>query len=188
MGIKMNISNFGNLNNVINSQLLKRNTVKDNKKLCAGASQQINNNFNLKLGGEVSRALKGGSNVTVYKADEYTSENPLLRVVTTQSNGQQFEQTIDPRKVDILNATEDEMLALNAYLVDRGSLDDSVYRTSILDANDEQSNFNHSDTRLDFISAVSEIMKMQYDTHNVAGYARYNKILNTYKSFMEISG
>ena len=62
--------------------------------------------FNLKIGGLVSRALPDGSNVTVYKADSYTKDSPLLRVVTTSADGKESEQMIDPYKVDVTNATE----------------------------------------------------------------------------------
>ena len=90
----------------------------------SGAVSSDAGTFNLKLGGLASHALSDGSNVTVYKAESYTKESPFLRVVTTLADGTQSEQIIDPQKIDVSNATETEMMALNAYLIDEGKLED----------------------------------------------------------------
>jgi hypothetical protein len=146
------------------------------------ASHMDSGHFNLKMGGEVSRALPGGANVTVYKADGYAADNPLMRILTTDANGRETEQMIDPRNVKPSNATEDEILALNAYLVEQGKLDNTVYQTSILGFPGKNTGYNHFTERRNFISTVSELMLMQKNAHNMSGYAKYGKILDVYSS------
>ena len=128
----------------------------------------------LKIGGLASRALPDGSNVTVYKADSYTKDNPLLRVVTTLANGTESEQIIDPLKVDVSNATENEMFALNSYLVNEGKLNDDVYNTGMF------TDSGVSDTKKNFTDILKNLMDMQYKAHNISGYAKYNTILSAY--------
>ncbi len=182
--------------NAINSSLdMARTVVKKREanqigKTVVQTNDNINSFYNgpayLRIGGLVSRALDKGANVTIYKSDSYTRENPMLRIVTTSADGEEKEQLIDPRTIDISNATQNEMLALNAYLVDQGKLDRSV-PTSILTGADitptdlaKASNF-----RSNFLDIAKEMMEMQYKAHNYSGYAIYSKMLGVYESFME---
>lgn len=135
--------------------------------------------FNLKIGGLASRALPDGSNVTVYKDDSYSKENPFLRVVTTSADGKEKEQIIDPKNVDISNATEQEMFALNAYLVDEGKLkNNDIYTAGIY------TETGLSDIKKNFAVMIKELMEMQYNTNNLSGFAKYNRILSAY-DFLE---
>ena len=139
----------------------------------------------LRIGGLVSRALDKGANVTIYKSDSYTEENPMLRIVTTSADGEEKEQLIDPRTIDISNATQNEMLALNAYLVDQGKLDGGV-PTSILTGTDITPTdlAKASNLRSNFLDIARDMMEMQYKAHNYSGYAIYSKMLGVYESFM----
>ncbi len=145
-----------------------------------------NGPYHLRMGGMVSRALSDGGNVTVYEADGYTSENPMVKVVTTSADGQEHEQFIDPRTVDISKATENEMLALNAYLVKEGKLDGNVYSSSVLSGADlsDADVSRVMNLKKNFFSNVKEMMEMQYNAHNFAGYAQYKKIWDVYDMFM----
>ncbi len=147
-----------------------------------------NGPFHLRMGGMVSRALSDGGNVTVYEADGYSAENPMVRVVTTSADGQEYEQIIDPRTVDVSKATENEMLALNAYLVREGKLDNSVYSSGVLSG----AGLSNADTlsvmnlKQNFFINVKEMMEMQYNAHNLAGYAKYRKLYDVYDLFMRM--
>lgn len=130
-------------------------------------------NFNLKLGGLTSMAKPDGSNITVYKADSYTKDTPFLRIVTTDANGKETEQIIDPKEVDMTNATEKEMFALNAYLADEGIVDSAVTLGIFTDD-------SVTDTKKNFADILKELRDMQYKAGNLSGYAKYNKYLSTY--------
>ena len=149
-------------------------------------TSSYNGPYHLRMGGMVSRALSDGGNVTVYEAEGYTAENPMVKVVTTAADGKEYEQFIDPRTVDVSKATENEMLALNAYLVKEGKLDNNVYSSSVLSG----ANLSNADVsgvmnlKKNFFSNVKEMMEMQYNAHNLAGYAQYKKLWGVYDLFM----
>lgn len=175
----MNVSNYSGLNSSISefySRSKRENAKQTGSQLPSG---QINTNFSLKLGGVSSRALSDGSNVTVYKSNSYSKENPLMKVVTTLADGSKTEEMVDPRTVDISNASENEMLAFNAYMVDQGKMDNSVYRTSFLQ--DE----SITGTRRNYLEIAKRLMEMQYNAGNVAGYVKYNKIYTTYSQLLK---
>lgn len=167
----MHIQGYGNRNNYSTQRVASNRTI-GNFSL---NSHKDSGNFSLKMGGEASHALAGGANVTVYKSDNYSEKNPLMRVIKTESDGRESQQIIDPRRVNPSSATDDEIFALNAFLVEQGKLDNSVYQTSILSP-------NHSTAPKNFLSIVNEQMLMQKDANNFGGYAKYRQILDVYES------
>lgn len=185
----MNVNGIGTIGYPTAAYGIKRmqqNTVE--KSFVGNATQSsFNGAYSLRMGGMVSRALSDGGNVTVYEADGYSSENPMVKVATTSVDGKEHEQFIDPRTVDISNATENEMLALNAYLVKEGKLDNSVYSSSVLSgANLSNANVTSvMNLKKNFFSNVKEMMEMQYNAHNYAGYVQYKKVWDTYNLFMD---
>lgn len=177
----MNIGGYNNVNSTMRSGIsgAGRQPVKRKNPVQNSVTTSTNaGTFNLKIGGLASRALPDGSNVTVYKADSYTKESPFLRIVTTLADGTESEEIIDPQKVDISSATEKEMFALNAYLVDEGKLDHDVYKTGMF------SDYGVSETKKNFADIIKDLMEMQYSANNLSGYAKYNKILSAY-DFLE---
>ena len=173
----MNIGGLNTMNSAIKSGMARVNrqsAKRQNPVQDSTTTSSYAGTFNLKIGGLASRALPDGSNVTVYKADSYTKDSPFLRVVTTSADGKESEQIIDPTKVNISNATEKEMLALNSYLVDEGRLDNDVYKTGMF------TDSSITDTKKNFSDIIKELMDMQYKANNHSGYAKYNKILSAY--------
>ena len=125
----MNIGGINTIPSAMRNGMTRasRQTAKKSDTMQNAAVASTNSgNFNLKLGGLTSMAKPDGSNITVYKADSYTKDTPFLRIVTTDANGKETEQIIDPKEVDMTNATEKEMFALNAYLADEGIVDSAV--------------------------------------------------------------
>lgn len=139
-------------------------------------------------GGLSSRGLSDGGCVTVYKADETDAESKMMRVVTRTAEGQKYEQLIDPTKVDPTNATENEMSALLAYLVDEKKLDSSSALGALAGPGKESLNvFKVATEKKNFYALAEEMMKMQYDCHNFASYTARKKLLNAYDAFMNES-
>lgn len=177
----MNIGDVNSTNSFMRNGLVgvNRRSAKGKNTVPTSTTTSNAGTFNLKIGGLTSRALPDGSNVTVYKADSYTKDSPLLRVVTTSADGKESEQIIDPNKVDVTNATEQEMLALNSYLVDEGKLSNDVYRTGMY------TDSSVSDAKKNFAAIIKELMDMQYSANNLSGYTKYNRILSAYDDFLE---
>ncbi|MCM1220024.1 MAG: hypothetical protein NC548_36595 [Lachnospiraceae bacterium] len=170
----MNIGGLNSVSPAIRSGMMKTNR-QSAKKNDTGMIQNAvaptySGNFNLKLGGLTSMAKPDGSNITVYKADSYTKDTPLLRIVTTDANGKETEQIINPNEVDMTNATEKEMFALDAYLADEG-ITDSAYTLGIF------TDDSVTDTKKNFMDILKELRDMQYKAGNLSGYAKYNNYL-----------
>lgn len=183
----MNINGLNSGNYMVNNTFQK----KENTKI-GNATSDFQNSFNgihtLVMGGLCSRGLNDGGCVTVYKAEEYSAENPVMRVVTRSADGHELEQFIDPTKVNPKNATENEMSALTAYLVDEKKLDSvSALSVGAGAAKGTANVSNVSTEKKNFYALTEEMMKMQYACHNFAGYAAYKKILSAYDIFMNKS-
>ena len=139
----------------------------------------------LVMGGLSSRGLIDSGCVTVYKAEEYSAENPIMRVVTRLADGQEYEQFIDPTKVNPTSATENEMSALLAYLVDEkqlNSIDTLGVGAGASISTDTVSSV--ATKKKNFYDLTEEMMKMQYNCHNYVGYASYKKVLNAFDVLM----
>lgn len=172
----MNIGAINTIPSAMRSEMTRTNrqtTKKSDTVQNVAAVSTNSGNFNLKLGGLTSMAKPDGSNITVYKADSYTKDTPFLRVVTTDANGKETEQIIDPNEVNITNATEKEMFALNAYLADEGIVDSAVTLGTFTDD-------SVTDTKKNFADILKDLRDMQYKAGNLAGYAKYNKYLSAY--------
>ena len=180
----MNVTGLSNGSYRVNDTLPQKDGVRTGKE-----STDFQNTFNgihtLVMGGLSSRGLSDGGCVTVYKAEGYSSENPIMRVVTRAADGQEYEQFIEPTKVNPTGATENEMSALTAYLVEEKKLDSvSALGVGAGAAKGTANVSNVSTERKNFYALTQEMMKMQYDSRNFAGYALYKKILSAYDVFM----
>lgn len=181
-----------NVNGLSNSSYGVQNVFsqKGNNKT-GNVTSDFQNNFQgtcslvLVSGGLMSRGLSDGGCTTVYKAEGYSAENPLMRVVTTSLNGQEYEQLIDPTKVNPASATRTEIDALTAYLVDEKKLD-SVSALGIgAGAGIGTTTFSSASTvKENYCSLTEEMMKMQYNSHNYEGYLHYKKILSIFDALM----
>ena len=117
----------------------------------------------------------------------YSDDNPILKIVIVSENGDESESLLDPRAVDITNATDNEMLAVNAYLVEKGELDNTVYTSSAMhDINNFDVTLEYSTSvRKNFITNISVLREMQYSANNFIGYSQLSKILEKYNSLMQ---
>lgn len=180
----MNVNGLNNGAYMVNNSLQKRESAKT-----GNATSDFQDSFRgihtLVMGGLCSRGLNDGGCVTVYKAEEYSAENPIMRVVTKSADGREQEQFIDPLKVNPTSATENEMSALTAYLVDEKKLD-SISALSV-GAGVAKGTANVSNVfteKKNFYALAEEMMKIQYACHNFAGYASYKNILSAYDILM----
>ena len=141
-----------------------------------------NGEFLLRKGGLVSRALSDGSNVMIFKSDEYSTQNPVLKMSITDKNGKLSERLINANDINPKNASQNEMLALNAHLVEQGKIDD-IYTSSVLVGTDTSSvSLEQSDIKRDFIASTRELMNMQKRAGNMEFYYKLEKILELYNT------
>ena len=177
--------NVNGINNGAYMPVQKRESPKT-RNTAPGFQNSFNGVHTLVMGGLCSRGLADGGCVTVYKAEGYSAENPIMRVVTRAADGQEHEQLIDPAKVDPASATRTEIDALAAYLVDEKKLDSiSALRIGAGAEKGTESFSTAFAEKKNFYAIAEEMMKMQYECHNLAGYASYQKILSAFDAFMD---
>ena len=97
---------------------------------------------------------------------------PRYRYITTQHGKTISDVTINPETVDPRNATTEEMLALNVYLLEKGVIDEDM---QILGSFSE---YSGNGRKVNFYETSSEYMQMQYDVGNLSSYMIYRKSLD----------
>ena len=143
--------------------------------------------FRLRMGGLSSMGLMSGANITVYKSDSYTEDNPILRIATISETGEENEYFLDPRKIDVTNASQCEIFALRTWLVDQGKMDSNVYARDLFGADISPTDLSQALTvKKNYYDIAKEMMEMQYNAHNYSGYALYRGLLGAYDLFMKM--
>lgn len=176
----MNINGLGSIKNYVMQKFPNTNSGKTNDKFAVNPTRAglSGGGIHLTIGGLASCGTADGTNITVYKSDSYTVGKPELRIVTTLPSGEKSEQVINALEIDPSNATEGEMLALHSYLVDSGKTDVDISHTGIIQGS------SISGEKTDYMAVLKELMMMQYNAHNLQGYAKYKNLLGMYDLFM----
>lgn len=115
---------------------------------------------------------KSGESVNVYRAEDFSEENPIYIVKGTDGNGNEYEEKIDVSKVNPNHCSYKEILALGIHT---GKKSDSLFFSmSIL--KDKAANASYSE-KADYISMLSELRSDMETLGNWDGYLRYDKIM-----------
>ena len=180
----MNINALNSVKEFAERKMIHTNSNKINAKFHIGNSQKSSQSGGIVLhkDGLASYGNADGENITIYKSDNYSEENPEFKIVTTFSDGQKKEQFIDPREIDPSNANTSEIFALHTYLVSEGKMETEISHTSIM-----AGSAGMLETKMNYMSIIKELMMMQYHAHNLKGYAEYNEILGVYDSFLDFA-
>ena len=97
---------------------------------------------------------------------------PQYRYITTQYGKIISDGTINPETIDPRNATTEEILALNAYMLEKGTINEDLNFSAIfIDEPGVGQKFN-------FFEASQKYMQMQYDVGNLSAYYKYLKSLD----------
>lgn len=175
----MNINGLGHISNYATQKSNHANSGKTNEKFTVNSTKTSSDgSFHLTMGGLASCGTADGTNVTVYKSDSYTEDNPELKIVTTLPNGEKSEKVVNALNIDPSDATASEMLALHSYLVDSGKTDVNIAHIGIIQGT------SLSGEKMDYMAAFKEMMMTQYNAHNLQGYAKYKDMLGVYDTFM----
>ena len=121
--------NVNGINNGAYMPVQKRESPKT-RNTAPGFQNSFNGVHTLVMGGLCSRGLADGGCVTVYKAEGYSAENPIMRVVTRAADGQ--EQLIDPAKVEPASATRTEIDTRHYYWTGRITTAAGLFNGSFL--------------------------------------------------------
>ena len=121
---------------------------------------------------------KTGESANIYRADDYSEDNPLYLVKGTDKNGNEYEQTVDVSKVNPNSCSYTEMLALNAHT---GNRSDSNFLSMAIMKDKAGTSSYHEKT--DWISAAYALMSDMKTLGNWDGYLRYGKWINDIMAF-----
>lgn len=115
---------------------------------------------------------QSGESVNVYRAEDFSEENPIYIVKGTDSNGNEYAEKIDVSKVNPNHCSYKEILALGIHT---GKKSDSLFFSmSIL--KDKAANSSYSE-KADYMSMLSELRSDMKTLGNWDGYLRYDKII-----------
>lgn len=121
---------------------------------------------------------KTGESANVYRADDYSEENPFYIVKGMDKNGNEYEQTVDVSKVNPNSCSYTEMLALNAHT---GNTSDSNFLSMAI-MKDKAGTASYHE-KADYLSAVYALMDDMKTLGNWDGYLRYGKWINDILTF-----
>ncbi len=117
--------------------------------------------------------VKTGESANVYRADDYSEDNPVYLVKGVDKNGNEYEKTVDVSKVNPNSCSYTEILALNEHT---GNKSDSNFLTmSILK---DKANGSSYHEKADYMSMAYELLKDMKTLGNWDGYLRYDKWIN----------
>lgn len=124
-----------------------------------------------------------GSSISVYKTQDFDSENPVYKVKIWDKSGNVTERMVDVSKVDPKNCDTAEMYAYTANLKEsgKGSFEDTVLKAAVAKAvkNAEQRNsasWSFSE-KTDWVKIVNDIMQSKYSYGDLKGYMEWKKFL-----------
>lgn len=121
---------------------------------------------------------KTGESANVYRADDYSEENPFYIVKGMDKNGNEYEQTVDVSKVNPNSCSYTEMLALNAHT---GNKSDSNFLSMAI-MKDKSGTASYRETA-DYMAMAHELMNDMKTLGNWDGYLRYSKWINDILTF-----
>ena len=121
---------------------------------------------------------KTGESANVYRADDYSEENPFYIVKGIDKNGNEYEQTVDVSKVNPNSCSYTELLALNAHT---GNKSDSNFLSMAIMKDKSGTAFYHETA--DYMAMAHELMNDMKTLGNWDGYLRYGKWINDILTF-----
>lgn len=122
--------------------------------------------------------VKTGESAYVFRADDYSKDNPIYLVKGTDRNGNAYEQTVDVSKVNPNSCSYTELLALNAHTGDKS---DSNFMTMAI-LKDKTNGISYHE-KADYMAMAHELMNDMKTLGNWGGYLRYGKWIQDILSF-----
>lgn len=146
-------------------------------------SNPLNENMhsfgNIKLnwgeGAVFAYASPEGNSFSVYKDESYSATDPWLLVKGVDQQGNSYEEKINAKEVNPRNSSFVELMALNVYLVDRGTLKSDIGFFSRENTYDL--------TKQNYMSILQEWRDMQQKMSNWAGYRQFSDVCNALSEF-----
>lgn len=108
--------------------------------------------------------------VNIYKADNYSPENPLYRITGLDADGNEFEEIIDASKINPGRCSYNELMVLNLE-TGHTSPKDYLHAVAVRDKAGVDSYF----AKTNYIAYAQEVMKDHKTMGNWTSYLFYDK-------------
>lgn len=120
-------------------------------------------------------ATPEGNSFSVYRDESYSSADPWLLVKGVDQQGNSYEEKINAKNVDPSNSSFVELMVLNSYLVDRGTLKSDIGFFPRENTDDL--------AKQNYMSILQEWRDMQQKVGNWAGYKQFSDVCNALSGF-----
>ena len=127
--------------------------------------------------------LRNGISSTVFKADDFSSDNPVV-FVKGHNNGKPFSAEININDINLENASLVELIALEGYLIANGK--PRQIMTAMFMANKELNNICVFNEKFNFIALLQDITEKQHSYGNWATYYWIKSVLDSLSLIKEL--
>lgn len=124
-----------------------------------------------------------GESVSIYKADNYSEDNPIYIIKGLDANGNEFEQEIDASTINPNHCSYNELMVLNLE-TGHTSPSDYLHAVAVRDKAGVDSYFD----KTDYIECIQMIMDDQKAMGNWASYLSYDKWLQSLLNHVSENG
>jgi hypothetical protein len=180
----MSISGIGNYSYANAYQNVSCTTNQKSQNVNSFSSVGTSSNFALHIGDEngekalTAVTLANGGSASVFKAENYSDENPEYRIRYWNKSGEYKDVNVKIGDVNPENASYLEMLAYSTYSDVQGYTDNALGNFSSVASGvkcDNSYDENNVNIKYNFMSMVKELMEMQYRCNNLEGYLSYKQ-------------
>ena len=125
-------------------------------------------------------AIPGGwLNASVFKSENFTSDNPVMLVKGTNTDGMRFEVEINANEVNPRNASFIEMMALDGYFASKGQSLGTTRAAASAMAIKEARGGTDGFSKFDFLPSLTEAMEVQRQNRNWEAFHYLQHIVDT---------
>lgn len=108
--------------------------------------------------------------VNIYRADNYSKENPVYKIIGLDADGNKFEKEIDASKIDPRHCSYNELMVLS---VEKGHISDKerLHAVAVRDKAGAESLFD----RKNYLTFIQAVMQDQMTMGNWSAFLSYRK-------------
>lgn len=118
-----------------------------------------------------------GESINIYKADNYSRENPIYIIMGLDAEGNEFKKEIDASEINPAHCNYNELMVLNietGHTSDR----DRLHAVAVRDKAGIKSCFEQKD----YVACIKAVMQDQMTMGNWSSYLSYSKWLQSLTS------
>lgn len=132
--------------------------------------------------------LQDGSSMSVFYSDRSTEENPVMRVKSWDSLGNEDYREVAVNEIDPTNCSYQELMAFTAYYYDKGELNNKGVPMNYPGGANGKGGYQDFFTKMDYLAESSKEMGLQFAAGNMQGFCNYKKEYDLLNGIAEEQG